>query len=313
MSDSLFGSEKVIREHISQADLCTYLVGFDLENDGTKGYRLGPLVDVLLDAIVDFAFGLHEGTDTPNPLVRKKLLEAAKSIYKIPEFDEVRRLYCDNDDSIVDDDIAKKYLKRGEFGELVLHLLLRDFHKTIPLLSKIHFKDAYSTTVHGFDAVHVHPEKKTLWLGEAKLYTDGKKGLKELVSDIKTHFVRDYLNDEFSIVSKKIKIDTSIDDKDYWLSLLDSKNKLSEVLNSVTIPLLCVYESENFSKHSDENAAEFIAAYESEVADLKAYFDLKNDHPLKTNLNIVLLLFPVKNKKDLVKRLHEKLYAMQRI
>jgi hypothetical protein len=34
-----------------------------------------------------------------------------------------------------------KDLARGEFGELILHLLLRDFHDTVPLLSKIYFKD----------------------------------------------------------------------------------------------------------------------------------------------------------------------------
>ena len=31
---------------------------------------------------------------------------------------------------------AVKQKRRGEFGELILHLLLRDFYKTIPLLSK---------------------------------------------------------------------------------------------------------------------------------------------------------------------------------
>lgn len=313
MNATPFGSEKIIKEHISQADLCTYLVGFDLEADGTKGYRINPLVEVLLDALVDFAFGLHEGSQTQNTQVRQRYLEAAKSIYGIPEFGEAKRIYCDSDESILDDDIAKKYLRRGEFGELILHLLLRDFHKTVPLLSKIYFKDSYSTTVHGFDAVHVHPENKSLWLGEAKLYTNGKKGIKELIVDIKAHFVRDYLNDEFSIISKKIKLDSQVADKDYWLQLMDSKTKLSDVFSSVTIPLLCVYESDTFSKFDDETASEFIAAYEDEMADLKKYFDDNNDHPLKTNLNIVLLLFPVKNKKELVKGLHEKLYSAQRI
>ena len=36
---------------------------------------------------------------------------------------------------------TEKYKKRGEFGELILHLILRDFFETVPLLSKIYFKD----------------------------------------------------------------------------------------------------------------------------------------------------------------------------
>ena len=47
------------------------------------------------------------------------------------------------------------------------------------------------------------------------------------------------------------------------------------------------------------------------MAALKTYFDNKNDHPLKANLNIILLLFPVQNKTELVKALHNKLSLIQ--
>jgi hypothetical protein len=60
-----------------------------------------------------------------------------------------------------------------------LHLILRDFIKTVPLISKIHLKDSDGMTVHGFDAVHIgncieDSSKKSLYLGESKLYKDGK-------------------------------------------------------------------------------------------------------------------------------------------
>lgn len=190
---------------------------------------------------------------------------------------------------------------------MILHLLLRDFHKTIPLLSKIYFKDSYSHTVHGFDGVHIQPDSKSLWLGESKLYTDGKAGIKELIKDIKEHFKKDYLQDEFNIISKKIKPYDNIPEKDDWLNLMDQKTKLQDILSSVTIPLICTYSSANFNSYSTELENNI----KKEVEEMKNHFDSNNDHPLKTQLNIILLLFPVKCKKELVKRMHKKLYTLQ--
>ena len=312
MSQTPFGSEKVITQRISNVDLKTYFVGFDIDDFGNRFYRLGNLVDLLQTVIPEFAFGHHQGTAINIVRITDTLREAAKSIYKIKEFAKTKEIY-ENGGFVPDDDSEKKYLQRGEFGELILHLLLRDFHDTVPLLSKIYFKDAYGSVVHGFDAVHIQPETGTLWLGESKLYISGKKGIRALIEDIKNHFKRDYLNEEFSIISKKLKHLDNIPEKDYWLEIMDTKTKLYDVLKSIAIPLLCTYSSDTFCKYSDETLTAFLNDYDKEVLELKKYFDENNDHPLKTNLNIILLLFPVKCKNELVRRMHEKLDQLQRI
>ncbi|NKQ38491.1 MAG: DUF1837 domain-containing protein [Methanosarcinales archaeon] len=306
MSDSIFGSHKVINEKIGDSNLRTYFVDFELQDNGNYEYRWKALINLLQSALIEFAYGLHEGDKTSNSVIIDKLVDASRSIYKIKEYNEVRILYEKGKD-IDDLDLTKKYLKRGEFGELILHLLLRDFHKTIPLLSKIYFKDSYGHTIHGFDGVHIQPNNKSLWLGESKLYVDGKSGIKELVKDIKEHFKREYLQDEFNIISKKIKPYDDIPEKKYWIDLMDQKTKLQNILNSITIPLICTYTSKNFDSYSIELEDNI----KKEIEELKNYFDLNNNHPLKTQLNIILLLFPVKCKNELVKRMHKKLFALQ--
>ncbi len=306
MKNSIFGSEKVINENINGSDFRTYFVDFELQDDGSYQYRWKALINLLQNALVEFAYGLHEGDKTVNSEIIDKLVDSAKSIYKIKEYKEVQKLF-DKGENINDLDSTKKYLKRGEFGELILHLLLRDFHKTIPLLSKIYFKDSYGYTVHGFDGVHIQPDNKTLWLGESKLYVNGKAGIKELINDLKEHFKRDYLQDEFNIISKKIKPYDDVPEKDYWLNLMDQKIKLQDILTSVTIPLLCTYSSNNFNSYSirlEDNI-------KKEIEIMKKYFDKHNNHPLKTQLNIILLLFPVKCKNELVKKMHQKLFQLQ--
>lgn len=306
-----FNSEKIITHKINEAELSTFLVGFDLNDDGTTFYRIKPLIEKLSQVIYEFAFGFHNGDKTDNTEVLPKLIEAAQSIYKIDSFQKVKDIYTNN--GSITDDVDDKFLRRGEFGELILHLLLRDFHNTIPLLSKVYFKDSFGHTVHGFDAVHIEPESKTLWLGESKLYTNGKTGIKALIKDIDEHFKSDYLNSEFLIVSKKLKHFDNIPEKDFWLDLMSKSTKLIDKLNSITIPLLCTYNCELFSKHSDEENKAFIEEYMSEMSELKKYFDDNNNHPLKTKLNIILILFPVQNKVELVKGLHNKLSLIQQL
>jgi hypothetical protein len=313
MVESIFGSEKVISEHISNTDLKVYYVDFDLNDEGKMDYRIDELVDVLKNVLVEFAFGLHEGDTTKNSEVADKLSDAARAIYKIDEFKEAKRKYIDDDSEYPDDmPIEEKFLKRGEFGELILHLILRDFCKTIPLISKIYFKDSFNCTVHGFDAVHICPETKSLWLGESKLYLDPKRGIAQLVEDIKCHIKKDYLKEEFNIISKKIKGFGNIPEKKVWVDLMSKNIKLETIISNINIPLICTYSSKNF-KSSSEEKKQFIENLNKEVEELKKYFDEKNKHPLKSKLNLILILFPIRCKNELIKKMHQKLDLMQQL
>src|SRR5689334_3236288 len=111
-----FNSDLVIEETICQPEFKAYHIGFD-----QKAFRLQPLVDVIRSAIPEFSLGYHCGHSIPLTQIVDRLKEAAETVY-----------------------LTEKYQKRGEFGELILHLLLRDFQNTIPLISKIYFKDAHN-------------------------------------------------------------------------------------------------------------------------------------------------------------------------
>ncbi|WP_419173418.1 DUF1837 domain-containing protein [Halobacteriovorax sp.] len=309
MDNGPFGSRNVIEAKISEDSLKSFLVGFDLNDEGENEYRWVELVKKITSVIHEFSFGFHEGTTTKNTETLDKLVEAANSIYKIDAFQRVRDIY--KNDGSIDDEITDKYLRRGEFGELVLHLILRDHFNTIPLLSKIYFKDSLGHTVHGFDCVHIEPGSKTLWLGESKLYINPKKGLTELVKDIEEHFKVDYLDSEFSLIAKKIKLFDNIPEADHWKKLLSSSTKLKDKLNDIYIPLLCTYSCELFDKYDDETEQKFLEEYEEKIRGLKKYFDERNKHSLKKKLKIIIILLPVKCKKTLVKKLHNKLSLMQ--
>lgn len=276
-----FKSEPVIDEKISEATLRAYSVGFDQNK-----FRLQPLLDIVMDVVPEFAFGHYEAKGIPYTAIANKLREAAKTIYT-----------------------TEKYQKRGEFGEIVLHLLLRDFYNTIPLVSKIYFKDSGNMAVHGFDGVHItiEGEIKKLWLGESKFYGSGTEGISALLKDVKEHFKEDYLRAEFNLISRKIHDDTP--EVEHWKQLMHRHKRLDEIFQSVCIPLVCTYTSDIFKSHIDQTK-EYLEAFEKECRELKAEFDKKNIH---TNLEIILMLLPVPSKDDLNTEFHKRLNSAQNI
>ena len=278
-----FKSHLLLDERIKEARIRAYYVGFDQER-----FRLVPLTNVVIDVIPEFAMGIYQGTTIDVSAMIPRIREAAKRIYS-----------------------TDKYQKRGEFGELILHLLLRDFCKSIPLVSKIYFKDADNATVHGFDAIHVVVDGsiKQLWLGESKLYDDGPAGIRDLLTDLEAHVQADYLRREFALITPKLP--EAFPDVEYWRTILHANQRLDTILDSVCIPMVCTYTSRFYQDHSD-NTAECYDAFAAECRRLQTLFEAGVAN-VQTKVQVVLLLLPVESKPGLVDALHERLQALQTI
>lgn len=247
-------------------------------------FRLKPLIDLICEVIPEFSFGIYEGDSTLNTVMVSRVREAARAIYS-----------------------TEKYKSRGEFGELILHLLLRDFCNTIPLISKIYFKDATDMPVHGFDGVHITEEtgKRKLWLGESKLYLDGVSGVSALAKDLESHLKRDYLRNEFALIRHKLPHNRP--DIEYWRNLIDEHRNLDEILDSICIPMVCTYSCRIFNDHREVSLA-FVDAFITECRMINEKFKSKK---IKTDVEVILMLLPVPDKNELVTGLDNQLCALR--
>jgi hypothetical protein len=276
-----FNSDLVLDERISDSTLRAYHVGFDQNK-----FRLLPLVETIRSVIPEYALGYHQGNNIPLTEIVDRLQDAAKTVYT-----------------------TDKYKRRGEFGELILHLLLRDFCNSIPLISTIFFRDAPNIPAHGFDGVHVtiNGNEKKLWLGESKLYKSGSDGVTDLVGDIVKHFNADYLREQFSLITRKLPVDAP--EIEHWRTLMHKNQKLDVIFSSIVIPMVCTYNSSLFTNHNDETQ-QYIDDFKKECEALHDEFNKKKP---ASNLEIVLLLLPVPDKDELNTELDTRLKAMQRI
>lgn len=311
--ENKYDSNKVVAIKLQQEDINGMLINFDLTDEGKYSYMDDDFIESVMNYLPEYAMGQDLIPSNPVKLI-PYLREAAKSVIKIKKIDEIKH-YLDEETPYQnwDPEVLKIYNSKGIFSELILHFLLREFKNTISLVSKIYFKDSYSHEAHGFDAVHVSVNDNKLWLGETKFYNNGKRGIKALIDDLNTHFKHDYLKEQFVIISRALVHNNEL--REEWIQKLNEAARLSDKLDMIIIPLLCIYE--------DTVADEIIAAinagtdsdtiYLEHVSELKKYFDENNTFINKERVQTLLILLPVESKDKIVSGMLSKIYSMQNI
>lgn len=308
----IFDHANIIECVIDEDELMAFLLRQDIDNEGNKYFPFRDLAGIIIDVLPEYAFADYEQPIKPQ-LYMKKIREAARCMYETSAYKAINKYYIEQDQSFKEEAEGARAISRGEFGEILLHLLLRDFKGTIPLVSKLYFKDSRGVPAHGFDAVHISPKEKILWLGESKLYTGATSGLANLIEDLKHHFTKDFLRDEYTIIKKNVATN-NIPDRDYWLDRLSKNNLLVDMIMQVNIPMLCVYnDSPRFKQCLQESIENIAPIFEPRFRELKQYFDENNDAPLKDKLNIILFLFPVMDKDTFILELHKRLFYLQQV
>jgi hypothetical protein len=243
--------------------------------------------DVFDRHLTSFALPYSEYNEINHDNAAASLRKAAESIYK-----------------------TDKYSKRGEFGELLLHAIVRDLYGSQPAISKIYFKDSANDTVKGFDAVHVVEidEELELWLGEVKFYSDLDRAIRDVTNELIEHLAAGYLRGEFVAITNKLDPDWVHSER--VSRLLHQNTSLDEIFDSVTIPVLLTYDSGAVQSNS-RVSIEYIEELEKEARAGWDKFCKRCDDTWSIKLR--LLLLPMKHKDDLVLEMQQRLRAWQHI
>lgn len=203
---------------------------------------------------------------------------------------------------------TEKYGKRGELGELLLHVAMRQIFTTIPAISKIFYKDSANDTVKGFDAVHIvaTSDGLELWLGEAKFYDSISRAIHDVVADLNAHIANNYLRNEFVAITNKL--DSAMPFYQKLKKLLDMNTSLDEVFNCLRVPVLMTYNSQALAEHT-EVTREYLSAFEAEVRHHHQTFAGKK----LPAVTIHLFLVPLYTKAELQESFNRRLKACQQI
>lgn len=263
--------------------LTTLCPGYEL-----KAWRAADLVqDVFHRHLASFALSYTEFESIKGDTAARSLSRAAQIVYT-----------------------TDKYAKRGEFGELFLHAVARDFFNAQPAISKIYYKDSANNTVKGFDCVHVVAvgDAIEIWLGEVKFYTNLRAAIRDVVAELHEHCEALFLKREFVAITNKLDLDWP--HSQTVAQLLDSANSLDEIVGSLVVPVLLTYDSEAVANHHVVGP-EYITSLRTEGEVARDSFIEKFNPPF--DITIQLILMPLKNKQQLATMMHEKLQTWQQI
>ena len=249
-----------------------------------RSWRDDQLVDHIMEWLPEFALSnlQNEKINATNAI--QYIRQAAKNIYS-----------------------SEKFKSRGEFGEILLHIAMRQGFHSIPAISKIYYKTADNDTVKGFDAVHVveNDDELELWLGEVKFYKDINSAIRDVVEELELHTESNYLRREFSLITNKIDDEWKHSEK--LKLLLDNNRSLDEIFNRACLPVLLTYDSSTVNEY-DSVSEEYIEEFINEIERNYIKFSSKK---LPNEIDIHLILMPLKSKEELVQKLDEKLKVWQ--
>ena len=269
----------IIHKDDTFPDLHGLCAGFE-----SRQWRKDQLVNYLFEYLAEFALTYSELGNLTSENMVAKMRQVAASIYQ-----------------------SEKFKNRGEFGELLLHAIIREMYDTIPAISKIYYKDGPNETVKGFDAVHVIVTDKALelWLGEVKFYNNISNAISDVIEELNQHIKTRYVRNEFIAITNKI--DTKWPHANILKTLLHPNTSLDDVFSNTCIPVLLTYDSSVLTRY-DNKCDEYIQEISEEFQRFhKKFCDKLGEFPL----TIHLFLFPLNTKAELINSLESKLKIWQ--
>lgn len=312
------GCSGVLILKIDEEDVNTIFLNTDYDDNAVLQYAYDNFANVFSENVLEYAFAYAQ---VPPTQITRKLREAAQSMIKLHDIQILRNYLTDNiPEEDWDTDFLRWYEKKGIFGEVILHLVLKEFKATIPLISKLYFKDSFAQEAKGFDSVHVSANGETLWLGETKFYRAWKKhgvvkgGIDELVEDLKKHFTKDYLSEQYVIIKRGLETEYEHPQRAAWIEKLNKPILLKDVFQYIRIPLLCVYEdgiAQDYLQPISEAAKN--AGIITHTTKVRDYYNSINTFPHKEQVETLLILMPIEAKRKIVKCMLEKIWHMQNI
>lgn len=202
---------------------------------------------------------------------------------------------------------TKKTARRGEIGEILLHIACVQEFGTLPILCKLVLKTSHNDTVKGFDAVHVvhSGDDFELWLGESKFYSDPKEGIDDAVRSIRDHLLPAFLDTEKAMLYGHVP--DHVPKAEEIRNLLHKNTSSDELLNKSVFPVLVAYQSLSVASHK-RLTPDYVSDLQRECGNLLTHLRQKS---AGIPVRIQVIFVPVHVKKDLIAHFDKKLEAFQ--
>lgn len=184
--------------------------------------------------------------------------------------------------------------KKGDYGELLLFLMLHFYHDAERFVTKVRLRSSRKDQIKGFDCAHFTTDpsgKITLWLGEVKFYKSFSSAIKDVCTEIDDHIQFEYLKDEFSILCPNIEYNKDQKISDELEDILDGTIPLDEI--PIVIPVLVTYETQNIKKFTQIDQS-FVEKMKTHFSKQFQYIEDNNNLILPKNITVFFFCYHLK-------------------
>lgn len=208
---------------------------------------------------------------------------------------------------------AKKNSK-GDYGELLLFLILEIFENAPKFVSKVKLRSTKKDQIKGYDCAHftVNDNNEViLWLGEAKFHSSISGAASDAIESLTDHFDDEFIRDEIDLLQDNLAINSKIDQKYY--DLLAPYLRHSKSLDDIRIhvPILLTYDSSAIKKATHHETEEFRKGLFKEV-EKKINDQVKGKTwPAHRSITLGFYFFPFGSVAEVKRMLDEKEYALR--
>lgn len=213
--------------------------------------------------------------------------------------------------------------KGSEIAEILLYGIMSRYVGALPIVPKIFYKQNDQDNAKGADSVHILVEEDglySLWFGEAKFYNSIARGrLDDPVKSVLDSLEEKALRKEASIITNLKDLDSAISDSNLLRQIkvsLSPSTPLDDIKGILHIPILFLYESEIIKQGQTLSDTLKQSLIEKHRICAQEYFSKlvskQNQHPifLFEKINFHLIIFPVPDKTDIIKRFYKIIEAV---
>jgi len=191
----------------------------------------------------------------------------------------------------------RKKSNKGDYGELLLFLILKVFFKSEKLVTKVKLKTG-NHEVYGYDCAHftVENNEPILWLGESKFYSNFSNAISKAFESLEEHCKESFTVQEFSFLEPHIELN-----KDFpHVEVIREKLKGISSFDSIKIkvPVFITYDCNKIKNHTNSTSPEFLNEFKEEFQERYKSIE-KRELNLNSNFELIFIILPLESVEDI--------------
>lgn len=191
----------------------------------------------------------------------------------------------------------RKKSTKGDYGELLLFLILKVFFKSEKLVTKVKLKTG-NQEVYGYDCAHftVENDEPILWLGESKFHSTFSNAIGKAFESLDEHCKEAFTIQEFSFLEPHIELNEDFPYREIIRDKLKGITSFDSI--KIKVPVFITYNCNKIKNHKNSSSPEFLQEFKEEFQSRYELIE-KRELKLNSNFELIFIILPLESVEEI--------------